>query len=48
MARKCPKCESISLDYDPDIDLWKCVRARCDYREENTFDNPLQKSILGV
>lgn len=48
MARKCPKCGSITLDYDPNEDMWICVRAKCNYSEPNKEEDALKKSIFGI
>ena len=30
---KCPKCQQISLIYDPYMHVAKCLRLKCGYRE---------------
>jgi len=48
MPRKCPKCESYSLDYKSNSGVWRCVKVECDYVEEEKKDekNPHLISIL--
>lgn len=34
MACRCPKCGNLTLGYKAAFNLWKCIRADCDYKRK--------------
>ncbi len=35
ISKKCPKCGDLnSLDYKPDLKIWKCIWSSCNYEEK--------------
>lgn len=48
MAKQCPNCNSISLDYDPNFKKWICVWEDCLYEEDDDQDSNLQSSSVAL
>lgn len=47
MAKECPKCGNNTLDYKASFNLWKCVRADCDYQKRKEKDE-INSHIISV